>query len=158
MAALAVQGAEAKEKPDPRRNSGLPVPRFVSLKSDEINVRSGPGTRYPILWVYRREGLPVEVIEEFEHWRKIRDPENTSGWVHKGMLDGTRRVLITGKMQVLRAEADDKAAPVLRAEPEVLAKLVECSKAWCRVQIDGRKGWLRRKALWGVYEDEEIEK
>src|SRR5579872_1021736 len=77
--------------------SGLPVPRFVSLKSDEVNVRTGPGTRYPIQWVYRRAGLPVEVIEEYDVWRKIRDSEGTAGWVHKTMIDGKRNIMIRAK-------------------------------------------------------------
>ncbi len=143
---------------DPRRDSGLRVPRFVSLKSNEINVRSGPGTRYPILWVYRREGLPVEVVEEFEHWRKIRDAESAGGWVHKGMIDGARHVLVKGKVQILRSDPEDKSAAVLRAQGNVIARLIECEKSWCRVQAAGRKGWLKRKQIWGVYDDEEVKK
>ncbi len=138
--------------------SGLPVPRFVSLKSSEINVRAGPGTRYPILWVYRREGLPVEIIEEFEHWRKIRDAEGTTGWVHKGMVEGTRNVLIRGKTQVLRTDPEENGTPLLRVAPQVLARLMECKAQWCRIQVQGRKGWVLRKYLWGVYEKEEIKK
>lgn len=135
--------------------SGLPVPRFVSLKSDEINVRSGPGTRYPIQWVYHKEGLPVEVIEEFDYWRKIRDMEGSGGWVHKGMLAGTRTAAIKGKTaQTLRAEPEDSANPVLKAEPKVVGKISECDKEWCRMQIEGRKGWIRKKFLFGVYPKE----
>lgn len=163
LAAVIVAGAlsspvSAGAEADPRRGSGLPVPRFVSLKSDEINVRSGPGTRYPILWVYRRESLPVEIVEEFEYWRKIRDAEGTMGWVHKTMLDGQRVVMFRGKTQVIRAEPKEDAAPVLRVAPQVLARLLECEAAWCRVQVEGRKGWVRRKVIWGVYEDEQIKK
>src|SRR5438067_115081 len=88
--------------------SGLPVPRFVSLKADETNVRTGPGTRYPISWVYHRQGMPVEVIEEFDVWRKIRDSEGTTGWVHRTMLDGKRSVMIKSKEPC-----------VMRAEPEL---------------------------------------
>ncbi len=151
--------AQAEENNNAAKtHSGLPVPRFVSLKSNEVNVRSGPGTRYPILWVYRREGLPVEIIEEFEYWRKIRDAEGTSGWVYKAMVDGGRNVLIKGKQQVLRNEPEEKSAPALRVGENVLAKLIECRKDWCHVQIQGRKGWLKRKSLWGVYAEEEIKK
>src|SRR5258706_546116 len=77
--------------------ASLPLPRFVSLKSEEANVRTGPGTRYPIQWVYHRAGMPVEIVEEYDLWRKIRDVEGTTGWVHKTMLAGNRTALIKGK-------------------------------------------------------------
>lgn len=139
-------------------SSGLPVPRFVSLKSEEVNVRTGPGTRYPISWIYRREGMPVEVIEEFDLWRKIRDAEGTSGWVHKSMLEGKRNALIKGKNpQLVRIDHEEDAKPVLKVEPSVIVKLVECSSLWCRIQVSGRKGWIQKKLLWGVYPEEVLE-
>lgn len=142
---------------DPQSASGLPVPRFVSLKSGDVNMRSGPGTRYPILWVYHHEGWPVEIIEEFDQWRKIRDMEGTAGWVHKSMLDGHRTVIIKGKEpRTLRAEPKEDASPVLKAAPMVVARLAECQKEWCRLQIQAHKGWVRKGALWGVYPQEEI--
>lgn len=138
--------------------SGLPIPRFVSLKPSEVNVRTGPGTRYPIQWVYRREGMPVEIIEEFDLWRKIRDVEGTAGWVHKTMLDGKRSVIIKSKdARTLRSTPAANARPVLKAEPMVTARLVECEKDWCRLQVSGRKGWLEKKYLWGIYADEIID-
>ena len=138
--------------------SGLPVPRFVSLKSDETNVRTGPGTRYPIQWVYRRSGMPVEVIEEYDLWRKIRDVEGTTGWVHKGMLEGQRNVVIKGgEARVVKAEPEEDAPGVLKAAPMVLAKLVECEPEWCRIQLSGRKGWIEKKHLWGIYANEVFE-
>lgn len=138
--------------------SGLPVPRFVSLKSAEVNVRTGPGTRYPIQWVYRREGMPVEIIEEFDLWRKIRDMDGVGGWVHKNMLEGRRMAVIHAKAPViLRAEPKPKARPLLKIEPQVVARLAECEKDWCRIQVTGRKGWLEKKYLWGVYPAEIIE-
>lgn len=138
--------------------SGLPTPRFVSLKAAEANVRTGPGLRYPIQWVYRREGMPVEVIEEFEHWRKIRDIDGTTGWVHKTMLEGSRHVMIQGKeARVVRSEPSEKGRPLLKAEPLVVAPVAECEKNWCRVQLSGRKGWIEKKYLFGVYPDEVID-
>lgn len=135
--------------------SGLPVPRFVSLKSDETNVRTGPGTRYPIAWVYRRAGMPVEVVEEYDLWRKIKDVEGTTGWVHKTMLDGKRNVIIRGKeARVIKNDPEKDAKNILKAEPMVSARLVECQIDWCRVQVSGRKGWIEKKYIWGVYEDE----
>lgn len=149
--------AAAARAGEERGASGLPVPRFVSLKSEEVNVRTGPGTRYPIQWVYRRERLPVEIVEEFEHWRKIRDMDGTSGWVHKNMLDGARTALIRGKEpRVLRSDASDDAHPVLKAAPMVNVRLVECRPDWCRVQVQSRKGWIRKSALFGVYPAEEF--
>ena len=135
--------------------SGLPVPRFVSLKNEETNIRTGPGTRYPIQWVYRRAGMPVEVIEEFDLWRKVRDAEGTAGWVHKTMIVGTRHVMIKGKeARVVRIDADAHAKPILKAEPSVTASLLECNPSWCRIQLSGRKGWIEKDYLWGVYKDE----
>lgn len=135
--------------------SGLPVPRFVSLKNADTNARTGPGTRYPIQWVYHREGMPVEIIEEFDFWRKIRDQEGTTGWVHKIMLDGRRNVMITGKStQIMRIDADAKSKPLLKLAPTVVARLLECTPDWCRIQVSGRKGWLEKKYLWGVYKAE----
>ena len=138
--------------------SGLPVPRFVTLKNDEVNVRTGPGTRYPIQWVYRRTGMPVEVVEEYDLWRKIRDVEGTTGWVHKTMLDGKRNIIVhANKAQIVRMEPEDKARPVLKVEPMVTARLMECQPEWCRIQVSGHKGWLEKKFLWGIYPDEVFE-
>ena len=147
--------APAVAAPDPAQNSGLDIPRFVTLKSDETNVRTGPGTRYPIQWVYHRSGMPVEVVEEYDLWRKIRDVEGTAGWVHKTMLSGNRNVMIKGKeSHVIRLEADKEAKPILKAEPMVTARLMECTPDWCRIQISGRKGWIEKLYLWGVYPQE----
>jgi SH3-like domain-containing protein len=135
--------------------SGLPLPRFVSLKNPETNIRTGPGTRYPIQWVYRREGLPVEVVEEFDLWRKIRDAEGATGWVHRAMVDGKRHAMILGKTpQLVRLAAEKDAKPLLKAEPGVIAKLIECEPRWCKVQLSGRKGWIEKSSLWGAYQDE----
>lgn len=140
---------------DVQNNSGLPLPRFTCLKTAEVNVRTGPGARYPIQFVYRRETMPVEVIEEYDLWRKIRDIEGTTGWVHKQMLDGKRYALIRGKEPVvLRFEPDGKSKPLLKAEPMVIARVVECEKEWCRLQLTGRKGWVQKTSLWGIYDKE----
>ncbi len=135
--------------------SGLPVPRFVSLKSDEVNIRTGPGTRYPIAWVFRRENMPVQIVDEFDHWRKIQDVEGASGWVHKTMLSGDRMAMIQGKTpRILRDAPEAGAAPVLKAEPMVIARMIECRPQWCRLVIAGHKGWLPKNELWGALKDE----
>jgi SH3-like domain-containing protein len=138
--------------------TGLPIPRFVALRPNEVNVRTGPGTRYPIAWVYHRAGMPVEVIEEFDVWRKIRDVDGTTGWVHKTMLEGKRNAIIKGKKpQLVRIDHEADSKPLLKVEPMVIVRLVECNKTWCRIQVDGRKGWLEKNVIWGVYPDELME-
>lgn len=139
-------------------DSGLPVPRFVSFKNDTTNIRTGPGVRYPISWVYHRDAFPVEIIEEFDQWRKVRDFEGTSGWVHKTLVDGRRTAIIRGGVRVMRHAPDDSAIPVLRSETGVIAQLIECRKDWCRIQIESQKGWIRKSHIWGAYAREEFEK
>jgi SH3-like domain-containing protein len=140
-------------------DTGLPLPRFVSLRADEVNMRTGPGTRYPVEWVYRRQGLPMEIIAEYDTWRRVRDWQGINGWVHSSMLSGERSVVITGGVRILRGKGDPESPPVARAEAGVVGRLLECPEetAWCRVEIDGVRGWLRRGAVWGVYEGEVIE-
>ena len=139
------------------RGSGLPVPRFASLRSDEVNVRSGPGTRYPVEWVFQKKNMPVEVIAEFDTWRKIRDWQGTVGWVHQSMLVGKRSVVIAAKQASLLRTPESDSAPVARVEASVQGELLSCKGNWCRVRIDDYKGWLARKDLWGAYADEKIE-
>ncbi len=147
--ALLAASAVAAEK-------GLPVPRFVTLRADEVNLRTGPGERYPIDWVLTRKGLPVEVLAEYDVWRKIRDPEGSEGWVHERMITGNRNVVITGQLRTLHTDPDPASRPVARAEAGVIAHLLECRGPWCRVEAQGIKGWLKRGELWGVYPDETV--
>ena len=137
-------------------HSGLPVPRFVSLKSSEVNWRVGPGTRYPIAWVYKRKDWPVEIIEEFGHWRKIRDMEGTEGWVHKGLLSGTRYALTIGDQRPFYIAPDARSAVVMVTQEHVSGRVEQCSERWCQLVIRDRKGWIRRDHIWGVYSDEVI--
>jgi SH3-like domain-containing protein len=132
------------------------VPRFVSLRSDEVNLRTGPGERYPIDWVLVKKGLPVEVIEEFDVWRRVRDWQGSEGWVHQRMVAGARTVIVTGKLRTLRAEPGDGAPALAQVEPGVIARLIECRDAWCRVEAESIKGWLKRGEIWGVYADETV--
>lgn len=135
--------------------SGLPLPRFVSLKSDETNARTGPGTRYPIQWVYRKPHMPVEIIDEFDTWRKIRDDEGGTGWVHHTMLSGKRYAIITGKEpRIMHIDATEDSKPLFKAAPQVIGAVTECTPHWCRLQISGRKAWIQKDFLWGVYPQE----
>lgn len=141
------------------RNSGQPIPRFVSLKSDESNVRVGPGTRYPIRWVYEKAELPVEVVEEFSHWRKIRDHEGEAGWVHKALLSGKRTGMIIDGTQSLLAKPEADAPALIRAQQGVIVELKRCTKkGWCNVSLKDRSAWIQKQYLWGVYSGEQFEK
>jgi len=149
---------ESDPRPDAIIRSGLPVPRFVSLRSGEVNVRTGPGVRYPVEWVFVRAGMPVEVTAEFDTWRRIRDWEGTQGWVHQSMLSGRRALVVTGPdLRTLRREADGDAAALAQVEPGVMGRLNGCRGDWCRVELQGVEGWLRRSDFWGVYPTERVE-
>lgn len=141
---------------DTQSVTGLPVPRYVSLRSDEVNLRTGPGVRYPIEWILQRRHMPVEVLAEFEQWRKIRDWQGTEGWVFESMLSGTRYAVITGDTRVLHSERDAKSPAVARLEAGVIAELLECDGQWCRLDSDGFKGWMMRSEFWGVYPNEAV--
>lgn len=135
----------------------LPVPRFVSLRSAEVNLRTGPGTNYPIEWVYVRRAFPVEVVAEFDIWRKIRDWQGTVGWVHQSMLDGRRTALVVGEDRILRSEPSAGAAPVARLAPGVIGKLLECAGDWCLIDAADYQGWLSRDEFWGVGPQETLD-
>jgi SH3-like domain-containing protein len=139
--------------------TGLPLPRFVSLRANEVNLRTGPGVQYPIDWVFRRQNLPVEIIAEFKTWRKIRDWQGEQGWIHQSMVAGKRTVIITGNTRTLRSKANAKSKSVARIENYVIGNLLSCpgAEGWCRVEVDGFKGWLRRVEFWGVHRNESLE-
>jgi len=144
--------------------SGLPLPRFVSLKADRVNVRRGPGFDHEIAWVFLRAGLPVEIIAEFDTWRRIRDSEGAEGWVLGSLLSGRRTALVapwlkgeSAKTFPLRAEDDTDARVVSRVGPSVLVDIMSCGAQWCNVGTRGIRGWIRQDALWGVYPGETVE-
>jgi SH3-like domain-containing protein len=152
--AEAPPAAVAPAVPGAGRSTGLPMPRFVSLGADRVNLRYGPGREYPISWVLARKGLPVEIVAEFDTWRKVKLHDDDEGWVHASLLSSRRKILVTQAVRELRRTPDDGARVVLRAEPGVVGDLVDCEEAWCRVDIQGRRGWLRRDAFWGILPDE----
>lgn len=133
------------------------IPRFVTLNKDEIFVRTGPSLDYPIRWVYRKRGLPVEIIREYDVWRQIRDYDGSVGWVHHAMLSGYRSGIVKAKDGAMVTSRPDSAAGVVvRLDSGVVVGLEECKDAWCKVRISGFKGWLPRATLWGIYPDEQI--
>jgi len=136
----------------------LPVPRFVTLNADEVNLRTGPGLRYPVRVVLKKDGLPVQIIKEFDVWRQIADKDGDEGWVHKSLLSGRRAVIISGPTQTLLKKPDEGAKPVVKLEPGVIAGLDRCDKEWCYLKVASYKGWLKRENVWGVYPDEKFTK
>ncbi len=149
--------------------SGLPLPRFASLKSGKVNVRVGPGTDFKINWLYQRQGLPMEIIQEFDNWRKVRDPEGNEGWVLHSLLSGRRTVVVRPwepnkkhGLADLKRKADNSAGVTARLEPGVVANVLSCSEDWCRLSVKDDAigeidGYVEKNALWGVYPDEFIE-
>jgi SH3-like domain-containing protein len=136
---------------------GLKVPRFVSLHADRVNLRTGPGRQYPIEWVLTKKGMPVEIIAQFEQWRRVREWDGTVGWVQERMVTGKRTVVVDkGSDRPLHRQPDPASAVVARAEPGVMARLAECRGPWCRVEAADRSGWMRRTDLWGVYPGETV--
>jgi SH3-like domain-containing protein len=143
--------------------SGLPVPRYVSLKSDRVNLREGPAKDHRTIWIFQRAGLPVEITAEFETWRKVRDSEGSEGWVLHSLLSGRRTGLVTPwkkdvkETATLYAKPKSDAAPVAKLQPNVLVNIRSCDKTWCRVNGDGFDGFIHQAELWGVYPNEQIE-
>lgn len=141
--------------------SGLPVPRFVSLKSNRVNVRVGPGEDYRISWVFVKPGLPIEVVQEYDNWRRIRDSDGSTGWVFQSLLSGKRNAIVApwgdGDPRPIRRSATADAAVVAYLEPGVMGKVERCENGWCRISGGGFKGWIDREQLWGVYPDEDID-
>jgi len=148
-------------KPEIGPRSGLPIPRFVSLKPDKVNVRVGPTRDQSVAFIYQKAGLPVEVTAEFENWRRIRDSEGAEGWVMQSMLSGKRTALIApwskDKPLPLYAGADSVKPPVALLESGVMASIKSCSAEWCRIQGSGFDGWIEQNKLWGAYPGEDVE-
>ena len=157
LCAIVLLTPNALAQAPPVLSSGLPVPRFVSLKFDRVYARTGPDPSYPIAWVYQRAGLPVEITQEYNDWRHIRDNDGGEGWVHKIQLSPKRTVLIAAAQPVAVTNDDDpSSAVVARLEPRVAARLDKCDDAACKVEGDGYEGWVERKFLWGIYPHEDF--
>ena len=136
--------------------SGLPLPRFVSISASEANLRSGPGEQYPIEWVYKRKLYPLEVIGEYDQWRQVRDVDGTEGWMHRILLSGNRTALVVRGTTSLFREPSPIAPLVARLKAGVVGEILKCSPGWCRLDIDGTRGWIVTSALWGTFQGEVI--
>ncbi len=141
--------------PDPTRGTvtGLPIPRFMSLRFDDVNLRVGPGTRYPIDWVYHRRDLPLEVIRELDDWRLVQDQDNVRGWVRAQTLSARRGFAVRGADVTLRATAAETGTPVAILRNGVVGHLIACQD-WCNVEVGRYRGWLPRSAIYGLYPGE----
>lgn len=144
-------------QPDVGCVTNLPLPRFVSLKGSDGKARRGPGLTHRIDWVFTRAGMPLRITAEYENWRRIEDSEGAGGWVHYSLLSGARTVLVTQDMAEVRNAPEDSAPVVAQAELGVIGRVLECDSDWCRLSLDGTRGWVLKSALWGVMADEIIE-
>jgi SH3-like domain-containing protein len=147
-----------------RGASGLPLPRFVSLKSGRVNLRIGPGPDYAVSWRFVKAGLPVEIIQEYDNWRRIRDADGTEGWVNQSLLSGKRTALAApwnkgdeGKLVSLHSEPASAAAAVASLEPGVLTHVENCDGDWCMVEAGGASGYVRQSEIWGAYPGEVVD-
>lgn len=158
LAVLAAVGLSisvpASAASDRGKVTNLPIPRYVSMKASEGNVRRGPSLSHRIDWVFRRRDMPLEIVDEFGHWRRVQDRDGVGGWMHYSLLSGVRTVIVEEDMVALRIKPDDGAPISARAEAGVIAELDECLTDWCRIRADRQKGWVRKSALWGVGADE----
>lgn len=140
--------------------SGLPLPRFVSLRGNQVNLRVGPGLAYAVEWRYLKSGVPMEIVQEYDNWRRVRDPDGAEGWINQALLSGRRTAIVApwqrgdGAPLPLLADAGERARVVARLEPGVIATLRACNGQWCEMEVSGRRGWIRQSLLWGVYPGE----
>jgi SH3-like domain-containing protein len=161
VAVLAAPAVQAGGDVSAGSASGLPVPRFVSLKPDRVNVRGGPTKDHDVSWVYTRAGLPVEITAESENWRRIRDWEGAEGWVYHSLLSGRRTAVVNAKnkdeLVPLYGAPDSHGAIVARLQSGVLGSVKQCTGTWCRVVGSGYDGWIVQERLWGVYPSEKVD-
>jgi SH3-like domain-containing protein len=144
--------------PDVGSVTKLPVPRFVSLRSDQVNFRAGPGFQYPVTWVYQRAGLPVEIIAEFDVWRQVVAPDGGSGWVHQATIRARRSFYVTApRARLPTAPAPDSAAAAYLDEG-VTGDLLRCDKGStvCKAAAGHETGYIARADIWGLFANETV--
>lgn len=138
------------------RDAAGKTERFASLRANEVNVRAGPGVRYPVKWKFVQRHMPVQVIAEFDTWRKIRDWEGAEGWVHRAMLSVKRSLIVVGRGRTMRRHADKGAPAVARLAPGMVAVVIKCPNDWCKIEAQGYEGWIRRAGVWGLKPNERV--
>jgi SH3-like domain-containing protein len=141
--------------------TGLPIPRFVSIKPERVNVRGGPTKDHDVAWTFTRSGLPVEITAEADNWRRIRDWEGSEGWVYHSLLSGRRTAMVNTKSKdelvPLHARADAKSDVVAKLQGNVMGMVKRCTDGWCEISGSGFEGWIVQERLWGVYPNETID-
>lgn len=156
-----VTGSLAEEAPRQLGPSGLPIPRFVSLKAEKVNVRRGPSSDHAVAWVFQRKGLPVEIVAEFENWRRVRDSDGEEGWILQNMLAGKRTAVIApwkkGQAVPVHAQPAADAGLVAQWDAGVVADVSRCDGAWCELNAGGYDGYVEQTQLWGVYPGEKVD-
>ncbi|MEI4488483.1 SH3 domain-containing protein [Frigidibacter sp. MR17.14] len=136
--------------PDKGSVTNLPVPRYVSLKASEANVRRGPSLSHRIDWVFRHRDMPLRVTAEYGHWRRVEDRDGVGGWLHYSLISGVRTVVFTGDKTEVHGSPSDSSGVTALAEQGAIARLDKCDADWCEVKAEGTEGWVRKAALWGV--------
>lgn len=156
-----VTGSITQEGGRPTGASGLPIPRFVSLKAEKVNVRRGPSSDHPVAWVFQRKGLPVEIVAEFENWRRIRDSDGEEGWILQNMLSGKRTAEVApwkdGRSIPLMNGPQNSAGVVAQVGSGVVAEVEGCDGTWCELKAGGYGGYVEQTQLWGVYPGEKVD-
>jgi SH3-like domain-containing protein len=164
LSPLSSAGADAvvTSRPAAVGPSGLPLPRFVSLKAGRVNLRVGPGRNYAVDWLYLKPGLPMEIIQEYDNWRRVRDSEGAEGWINQSLLSGRRTAIAApwnrGKDATvsLFAQPDETARVVALVEPGAMGQVRQCNGTWCEMTFDAYSGWVRQAQVWGAYPGESI--
>jgi SH3-like domain-containing protein len=160
--AVAAPAEAASAQAITRGPSGLPLPRFVSLKSGRVNSRVGPGKNYAVEWLYLKPGLPMEITQEYDNWRRVRDSDGTEGWIDQSLLSGRRTGIVApwqrGKeTQIfLLAEPGSSTGTVAELEPGVVGRIRSCNGEWCEMTFEGHTGWIKQSLIWGAYPGELI--
>ncbi len=163
QASIAAAGATASIDQAPRAlgPSGLPIPRFVSLKAEKVNVRRGPSSDHAVAWVFNRKGLPVEIVAEFETWRRVRDSDGEEGWILQNMLSGKRTAMTApwkkDQTIALYDRAGTKGGVIARLAAGVVGEVGSCTGEWCEVTAGGFDGYVEQSQLWGVYPGETVD-
>lgn len=134
--------------------TNLPLPRFVSLKASEGNVRRGPSLTHRIDWIFKRRNMPLQITAEHGHWRRVEDRDGAGGWIHYSLLSGVRTVIVEHDMLTLRTRPEPAAPATAALEAGVIARLGSCNTQWCRISSAGYRGWVKKSRLWGVSADE----
>ncbi len=147
---LIIDELSAGNAPTVSKKTGLPIPRFVSLKSNQVNLRRGPNKDYKIDWVYQRKHLPLMIVNEFGHWRKVTDFEGYSGWIYKDLLSGSRYIIVKNDETLLRNKASFNSLGKAVLKREVIGKLIDCKGLWCFIRIENMRGYVFAEHIWGV--------